>query len=98
MPLNDGTGYTFSESGILASAPKKSGVYVIYNQAQWIYVGEAQDIELRLLSHQRGESDQSPRILRQNPTGFDFETCDAATRVTRERYWINKLDPVCNRS
>jgi len=57
MALDQGAGHSFSEIGIAASAPKKSGVYVIYNRTTWIYVGEAGDIEVRLYSHLRGESD-----------------------------------------
>lgn len=96
MALNDGTGHTFSETGIAGSAPKKSGVYAIYNRSTWIYIGEAKDIEVRLYAHLRGESDQSKCILKQNPTGFDFELCDEPTRMTREAYWIKRLGPVCN--
>lgn len=98
MSINEGTGYTFSESGIATSAPNKSGVYVIYNRTTWIYIGEAKDIQARLYEHFRGESDQSECIWDKEPKGFDFELCDALTRTTQETYWIKRLSPSCNRT
>jgi excinuclease UvrABC nuclease subunit len=99
MALSDGNGHKFSEFGIFNSASTQSGVYAIYNSTKWIYVGEAQDIQARLFSHLRGESDQSTCILRNGPTGFDFELAPAlVVRKIRERFWIDRLDPVCNRT
>lgn len=95
MPIAK-TGYSFSEQGIAASAPRASGVYAIYNNTEWIYVGEAKDIEARLYQHLRGESDQSARIWRRNPTGFGYELCDMSTRTAREAHLIAELDPTCN--
>ena len=98
MPFTQKTGFNFSESGIAAYAPKSSGVYGIFNGTTWIYVGETKDMETRLYAHLRGESDQSPRILRQKPTHFVFENCDEAKRKTLETALIAELDPVCNRT
>ena len=95
MPIAN-TGYSFSENGIANSAPRKSGVYVIYNRNEWIYIGESKDIEARLYEHLRGESDQSARILRRNPTGFGYELCDAQSRTDRETELIAELGPTCN--
>ncbi len=79
-------------------APRESGVYGIYDNSEWIYIGEAKDMEARLYEHLRGQSDQSARILRRKPTHFIFERCDAATRVSREAQLIRELDPFCNRT
>lgn len=89
---------SFSEAGILATAPRASGVYGIFNAAEWIYVGEAGDMETRLFDHLRGNSDQSARIRRRNPTGFLCETCPAHLRLAREQALIRELDPTCNRT
>jgi excinuclease UvrABC nuclease subunit len=97
MGFNKSSGYVFSEAGIAAYAPRESGVYGIYKEGTWIYIGEARDIEARLYEHLRGESDQSARILRQRPTGFIFERCDARTRTTREAQLIAELTPISNR-
>jgi excinuclease UvrABC nuclease subunit len=98
MPFSSTTNYSFSESGIATYAPRQSGVYGIFNSAEWIYIGEAKDIEGRLYEHLRGQSDQSIRILRRKPTGYVFERCDTATRITRETALIRELDPVCNKA
>jgi excinuclease UvrABC nuclease subunit len=98
MPFSSSTGYSFTERGIASYAPRESGVYGIYNNSEWIYIGEAKDIEARLYEHIRGQSDQSARILRRNPTGYLFERCDALTRTSREAQLIRELDPVCNRT
>jgi excinuclease UvrABC nuclease subunit len=98
MPFTQKTGFDFNERGIASYAPRESGVYGIYNRNTWIYVGEARDMELRLYAHLRGESDQGPRISRNNPTHFVFERCDEATRKRLETSLIRELDPVCNRT
>jgi excinuclease UvrABC nuclease subunit len=96
MGFATSTGFTFSEAGIAKYAPRGSGVYGIYNRNGWIYIGEAKDIEARLYEHLRGKSDQSARILRQGPTAFIFELCDARTRTTREAQLIAELAPISN--
>ncbi len=97
MPFNSNHGYRFTEAGIAAYAPRESGVYGIYNNNSWIYIGEAGDMEARLYAHLRGESDQSARIQRQNPTLYVFERCDARNRLAREQTLIRELNPICNR-
>jgi|SRR5208337_2814010 len=98
MPFSTKGGYAFSETGIATYAPRGSGVYGIFNSTTWIYVGEAGDMEARLYAHLRGESDQSGRIARQNPTHYVFESIDAGNRKARETALIQELDPVCNRT
>jgi len=90
--------FTFTEKGIATYAPRQSGVYGIYNGTEWIYVGEAKDMEERLYAHLRGNSDQSVRILRHKPTHYAYEQCDATARVARERTLIREFDPVCNKA
>jgi len=97
MPFSSSTGYSFTENGILAYAPRRSGVYGIYKNGQWIYIGESQDIEGRLFEHLRAQSDQSACILGHSPTHFVCETCDAMTRVVREQALIREFSPICNR-
>jgi excinuclease UvrABC nuclease subunit len=96
MPFGNAGTYPFSETGIATYAPRGSGVYGIYNSQKWIYVGEAKDMEARLYAHLRGESDQSACILKNSPTLYQFESCDATTRMKRETALIQEFDPVCN--
>jgi len=98
MPFSSTTGFAFSEFGIASYAPRESGVYGIYNSKEWIYIGEAKDIEARLYEHIRLQSDQGIRISRRNPTHFIFERCDYLTRISREAELIRQLDPTCNRT
>src|SRR5436853_6029974 len=96
MPFGNKNGYEFTELGIARSAPRASGVYGIYNSQAWIYVGEAEDIEVRLYAHLRGESDQSKCILGFQPTGFTFDVYPELVRNVRERALIRELRPACN--
>jgi len=92
MPFNQTTGSPFTESGILASAPKSSGVYGIFKSGRWIYVGEAEDIETRLLSHVKGESDQSYCIKSNGATHFVYElVAGELARKGREKFLIAEL-------
>jgi predicted GIY-YIG superfamily endonuclease len=88
-------GYSFTEQGITTYAPRSSGVYGIYNSQEWIYIGEAEDVEARLFQHLRGQSDQSACIKGRNPTTFAFEFCDASTRLNEEQVLIAELRPYC---
>ena len=96
MPFNNSNGFNFTEGGIAGYAPRESGVYGIYNSGEWIYVGEAKDMEARLYEHLRKQSDQAARIWRRNPASFTFERCDAASRTAREAALIRELKPTCN--
>jgi hypothetical protein len=93
-----GPSFGFTERDIVNYAPTTSGVYGIFNQAGYIFVGEAQDIEDSLLAHLRGESAESYWIRSQNPTGFAFEPCYGRTRALREIQLIAELNPICNQN
>jgi hypothetical protein len=80
-------GHQFDRTSILADAPSKSGVYAIYNGAQFIYVGEGQDIQARLMSHLT----ENACIARKQPTGFQFELSTANLRVARQDALIAEL-------
>lgn len=98
MPFANQSRYSFSENGIATYAPRNSGVYGIYNSSEWIYVGEAGDMEASLYEHLRSKSNQSACILRRKPTHYVFDNCDEKTRLTREKVLIQELDPCCNRA
>lgn len=87
------SGYTFDSGSITSFAPAQSGVYAIYNQQSWIYVGEGQDIKARLLAHFRGDN---ACITRWAPTAFQFEAVGADQRVARQDALILALKPACN--
>ena len=70
MPWNSRADYAFTVESIRANAPARSGVYGLYSPSQWIFIGEAQDIQARLLAHYRGDD---TGVGYHVPTGFKFE-------------------------
>ena|SRR5215469_2176078 len=85
-------GHAWSESSIKANAPQSSGVYAIYG-AVWIYIGESNDIQRRLLEHWNGDN---VCIRRAIPSAFMFEVCNPAERVQRHAALIARFGPLCN--
>lgn len=94
MAAWNGQGYAYNRDNIARTAPERSGVYLIWNQAGWIYVGESNNIQRRLLEHFNGDN---ACITRHAPTGFGFELVDALLRVQRQNELILALSPPCNR-
>ena len=74
------TGFTFNRADILL-IPKQSGVYALYSRDKYIYIGEGQDIQARLLAHLEGDN---ARITRMQPTAFQVEAVSAEERVARQ--------------
>ena len=75
-------------------APVASGVYGISNAREWIYIGQADNIQDALLNHLQ---DLSTSLLERQPTGFVFELCDGARRPARQDRLVFEYEPVCNR-
>jgi hypothetical protein len=93
MPIAAGqTGHAWSESTIKANAPQSSGVYAIFS-AVWIYIGESNDIQRKLLAHWNGDN---ACITRAVPTAFAFEVCNPEERVRRQAVLIARFGPLCN--
>jgi predicted GIY-YIG superfamily endonuclease len=81
-------GNTYDRATILATAPSSSGVYALYDANRFIYIGEGQDIQARLLAHFNGDN---ACITRSQPTGFVFELSPANQRVARQDALIAQL-------
>lgn len=88
-----GQGHSWNRATILSMAPSSSGVYLIWNSNRWIYVGESNDIQRRLLEH---FDDKASCIARQAPGAFGFELVNAGARVGRQNALIGQLRPACN--
>lgn len=95
MPFHHFIPRTLSPVGIRAYAPSASGIYGISNANEWIFIGEAENIQLALLEHLE-EVDTS--IMKRHPTGFVFEVCDPGGRPARQGRLVVEYDPTCNRS
>jgi hypothetical protein len=89
-----GTLFAFNARTVMASGPRTSGVYALWRNERWIYIGQSANIYERLLEHLGGDEDC---VARERPTGFGFELiADAAGRLTRQGELVRELAPVCN--
>ena len=95
MPWNNPDGYAFARASIQVNAPEQSGVYALYNDHNWIYIGESQDIQARLIQHIDGDN---PCITSYAPPTFSYELSAANQRVARQDQLIGELLPLCNRT
>ncbi len=92
LPLQE-TYFHFSRESVATHVPNASGVYALWSQDCWIYVGESIDLQHRLLAHL---SDDNARIAREHPTTFGFELIeDPVERVARQAALIRDLMPIC---
>jgi len=75
-------------------APLTAGVYGISNAREWIYIGEATNIQGALLGHLR---DVSTPLMGRQPVGFVFEVCGGERRSARQGSLVLEYEPACNR-
>lgn len=80
----------FTKAAIEVLNPNQNGVYGIFREGCWIYVGRG-DIRARLLSHVAGNN---PAITAQRPTHFVASVTQ--NDVALERQLILELNPVAN--
>ena len=91
MPFIEQTPRQFTLHNVEAIRPNQNGVYGLFNQGSWIYVGKG-DIRQRLLDHLNGDN---PCILRNQPTHWVDEVIDGDPSA-REKQLIREFSPVCN--
>ncbi len=94
MPWNNPDGYSYTRASIQANAPALAGVYALYNAKNWIYIGESQNIQARLIQHANGDN---ACITNYAPPTFSYELSAAQQRVARQDQLIAELRPFCNR-
>jgi len=83
MPFVPNDFHGFNRNAILTDVPRFSGVYGIFREGVWIYVGEAGDMQARLIQHLT--ADDSADIRAQMPIGFTFERVAAESNCATER-------------
>lgn len=94
MPFANYGSRSFTITSVDRNAPAASGVYGLSNARQWIYVGEAANIQAELLKHL-----ESPNaFLREHsPSGFTYELSSTEHRVERQNQLVFELEPIGNR-
>lgn len=91
MPFQNYVVRSFTAASIQQYAPASSGVYGLSNAREWIYIGEADNIQAKLLEH-RGE--QNSPLRQRDPKGFTFELCPGGIRSIRCQALARELKPV----
>jgi hypothetical protein len=95
MPFEQLTPRPFTPEAIHTYAPVTPGVYGISNAREWIFIGEADNIQGALLDHLQ---DRSASLMKRQPAGFVFEVCGGWKRSDRQGRLVLEYGPVCNRT
>ena len=91
MPFVQQTPRQYTKADVELLKENQIGVYGIFKQGTWIYVGKG-DIRKRLLDHLNGDN---PCIVIQTPTHYVAEQLNSDPS-NREKELILELKPVCN--
>lgn len=92
MPFAQQTPRIFNRQNIESLKENQFGVYGLFKQGHWIYVGKG-DIRKRLLSHLNGDN---PCITGSGVTHWVAELWTDPQMSTREKVLIAELNPLCN--
>ncbi len=93
MPWQNPAWFTYDVLSVVTAAPRRSGVYAIRSAETVVYIGEARDVQVRLLQHLNGDV---PGIERDQPSHFSFELVAARDRVERRDALVQELTPAGN--
>jgi hypothetical protein len=91
LPFTNTSSYPFTRRYITRNAPYASGVYGLFSTT-WVYIGETEDIQRRLLEHLVMVD---PCIDRLSPTGFTYELAEEEVRIGRQNQLIAEFRPAC---
>jgi hypothetical protein len=95
MSFSEGGARSFTGISVRKNAPESSGVYGLSNGRQWLFIGEANNIQARLLEHLE---ETGTLLSNERPTGFTFEECPPRDRVLRQNALVRQFEPFCNHS
>jgi hypothetical protein len=93
MGYQTGDTFAFLYQGVEEKAPNASGVYVIYTPAQWVYVGQSDDLQKSLFGHL---NEPGTCMGGFGPLSFSFELVPADARLARYQALLAELSPACN--
>jgi predicted GIY-YIG superfamily endonuclease len=94
MPFAECAARLFTAVSIRKNAPESSGVYGLSNGREWIFIGEASNIQARLMEHLQ---ERDTMLANRRPTGFTFEECPPDNRLSRQDALVRQFEPFCNR-
>lgn len=94
MPFEQMFPRSFTATSVREHAPAQAGLYGITNAAEWIFIGESENIQAALLAH-LGEG--NTELTRRAPTGFVYELCMRGQRSVRQDRLVREYEPACNR-
>jgi len=90
MPWNGSGSYSFNSTTVAMQAPASSGVYALFNQNQWVYFGESENIRDRLLQHLKDGT--NPCVARARPQLFAYQTVyGLQARIARQDALIREF-------
>ena len=90
LPLETARHFPFRYNVILANAPRESGVYALFRGEESLYVDEADNIYMGLLTH----FDHNQGALSvETPTSFAFEVCAPERRKARLLQLVFRCQP-----
>lgn len=92
MPFVQQTSRSYIKTEVESLKPNQIGVYGLFKQGVWIYVGKG-DIRQRLLDHLNGDN---PCITKERPTHWVDEVT-SGDPSDREKQLILELNPICNK-
>jgi hypothetical protein len=93
MPWTNKVGYRLARDLVLSKAPTGPGVYAIYSASSWIYIGETDNVQLRLLEH----LEDTKHCMHRYP-GLHFSWENATNRPARVRQLQLELRTPCNQT
>jgi hypothetical protein len=85
--------FSFTAASVRQNAPPSSGVYAISNASEWLFVGDADDVQAALRSHL---AEIGTALKTAAPTGFTFELCGSGDRPGRLARLVDDFAPSCN--
>jgi hypothetical protein len=91
MPWQSRNGYRLARDLVLGKAPAGPGVYAIYSMRTWVYIGETENVQRRLLDH----LDDPKHCMHRYP-GLHFSWEAVANRTGRCRELLLELRTTCN--
>src|SRR5690348_13191077 len=94
MPFKDCVSQELTIDSVERHAPTRSGIYGVFNEHLWLFIGEADNIRSQLLAMLY---EGNTFMLSQRPAAFAYEVCSLVERRSRHDQLVGELEPILNR-